>query len=618
MKNPYISYEVKWDKISYKEGDIFTYKKFDTNNNIVTEEMPLFDNGQINFLAFQIVEKIKDNKKYIEQLKEEKNSNIQKNNTIEKLEIKSKLMNISPNINGNELNIFLKNISDEYNISLNEIEKIHQELIAEEIEKNSLLEYAKKSEQAKLEKPEINIKLTSEEFNIVDDFINKDMSGLERNTLRKSVEAIQEKYNISFKQLRTIYKIERYTQQEKNRLQNEVSSKQAVVSKIEQNKDKAMKIIADFPNNLSNAETTQRMEKIEEELGINKEDLFELYQLATASKSVAPVIEKNEQETLPDKVYAITDEEKEFIAKYLTKRPCSLLLAEQIEEIKNKYNLTGRDIVLIYYEQREQSKKVSKHFNIKGQKAKIDRTARKLEYLIQEINDKNLNEQEKKNELDKLSKEYNINQSQIELLTTNAMYNKRKNDLSNQLSKKLSGQKIPKKKTTKEKSVVDKIMDIRRDKQKLIDIGKDLVIESKIEDWEEMIELDYSDIVPITTAIEIMKILNNGGGIGKARKELEKSHNFHINKKKIIELVSNYSPYGQEFARKTKKYIMSKPERLVKFVLEKKTSLKSNVEEEFDAEVAIKELENLKKYIVEPEDLGIDNVIEPPSPWKVM
>jgi hypothetical protein len=65
---------------------------------------------------------------------------------------------------------------------------------------------------------------------------------------------------------------------------------------------------------------------------------------------------------------------------------------------------------------------------------------------------------------------------------------------------------------------------------------------------------------------------------------------------------------------------MSNPERLAKFVLDKKALFKKNKNEveEYDTDLAIKKLEELRNSIIKPEDLDLDNVIEPPSSWKTM
>jgi hypothetical protein len=241
--------------------------------------------------------------------------------------------------------------------------------------------------------------------------------------------------------------------------------------------------------------------------------------------------------------------------------------------------------------------------------------------MIIELKSKNLSTKELAIELNKVAKNYNISQLQMELLYKNAIVINKADQLSKKLSKILTGKKIPSRKRNKKEILEENGLDAADGKKQFIDSGIDLVIASKVEDWKEMVEKNYHNPVPIYTAVNIMNILNNGGGIGQARKELEESHNFLINKGEIIKIVTEYSPYGQEFAKKTKKYIMSNPERLVKFVLDKKASFKKNeskIDEEYDTELAIKKLEELRNSIIKPEDLDLDNVIEPPSPWKMM
>lgn len=245
---------------------------------------------------------------------------------------------------------------------------------------------------------------------------------------------------------------------------------------------------------------------------------------------------------------------------------------------------------------------------------------KKLENMIIGLKERNLSNIDLALELDKMSKAYNISQLQMELLYNNATVIKKTDDLSKKLSKKLTGRKIPSRKRSKIEILEEKGLDSADGKQQFIDVGINLVIASKTEDWKQMIEENYHNPVPIYTAINIMNILANGGGIGQALKELKKSHNFSLNKGEIIRIVTEYSPYGQDFAKRTRKYLMSNPERLAKFALDKKALFKKNKNEveEYDTDIAIKKLEELRNSIIKPEDLDVDNVIEPPSPWKVM
>jgi len=623
VNNPYVSYKVV--------GDKFTYKRFNKDNIIVDEELPLYENGKINSAAVQIVENVRQNKKIIENEKredisnqpavEEKSKKKNKNTTLVKLEIRAKLRNIPANVTEEEMNKIVLDISNEYDISLEEIANIHAELISKQLDDWNLIRYAQKEQQAKIKNPERHIKLTSEEYNIVDTFMLNEVPEADKKSLRRKIEEIEIKYNVSFIQLRTIYKIEKHTRAEKIRTQIKALRKQAEVTQTEKNKDAAKKLIASFPNDISNEEITMRMDEIEKNLNIPKEDLFDLYTAGKELEQSQTIKNKTAKELFQEKLDLITKEDLKVIGNFLTENPPTIDTFAHVSELKEKYGLSDKDIILAYSVKRKQLEKTTKRTVIKNSKLKNERTAKKLEYMIIELKSKNLSTRELALELDKMSKTYNISQLQMELLYNNAIVIKQKDELSSILSKKLTGQKIPSRKKTRKVILEDSGLDANDDKQQFINSGVDLVIASKVEDWKQMVEQNYHNPVPIYTAVNIMSILANGGGIGQARKELEESHNFSLNKSEIIKIVTQYSPYGQEFAKKTKKYIMTNPERLAKFVLDKKASFKnskSEIEEEYDTEEAIKKLEELRNSIVKTEDLDLDNVIEPPAPWKTM
>lgn|GEM_PF-2935615 len=617
MNNPYVSYKVI--------GDKFTYKRFNANNIVVEEELPLYENGKINSAAVQIVENVRQNKKRFENQKQEELNNqpavefktkqSNKNTTLIKLEIRAKLRNVPANISEEEMNKIVQDISKEYNISLEEIANIHAELISKQLNDWNLVKHAEKNEQEKISNPEINIKLTSEEYNIVDTFMRNEVSDADKKSIRRKIEEIEVKYNISFIELRTIYKNEKHSRVEKEKIQSEELKKQTASAQIEKNKEAAKKLIAEFPIDISNEEITVRMDEIAKNLHIPKEDLFELY------KSVQELKSKKAKELFQKKLDMITKDDIKVIEDFLTENPPTPETFAHVSDLKEKYNLSDRDIILAYTVKRKQLEKTASHTVLKNSKLKNERTAKKLEHMIIELKSKNLSTKELAIELNKMAKNYNISQLQMELLYNNAIVINKADQLSKKLSKILTGKKIPSRKRNKKEILEENGLDAADGKKQFIDSGIDLVIASKVEDWKEMVEKNYHNPVPIYTAVNIMNILNNGGGIGQARKELEESHNFSINKGEIIKIVTEYSPYGQEFAKKTKKYIMSNPERLVKFVLEKKASFKKNeskIDEEYDTELAIKRLEELRNSIIKPEDLDLDNVIEPPSPWKMM
>ena len=623
MNNPYVSYKVV--------GDKFTYKRFNTDNIIVEEELPLYENGKINSAAVQIVENVRQNKIKFENRKQEdlniqpavevKTNKSNKNTTLVKLEIRAKLRSIPANTSEEKINKIAQDLSKEYNISLEEIANIHAELISQQLDDWNLVRYAEKKEQAKIKNPERHIKLTSEEYNVVDTFMRNEVPDADKKGLRKKIEEIEIKYNVSFVQLRTIYKIEKHTRVEKVRAQSEALKKQAEVTQIEKNKAAAKKLIATFPIGISNEEITMRMEEIAKNLNIPKEDLFDLYKAGEELRQSESLKNKTAKELFQEKLDLITKDEIKVIGDFLVENPPTPETFAHVSELKEKYGFSDRDIILAYSVKRKQLEKTSKRTVLKNSKLKNERTAKKLEYMIIELKSKNLSTRELTEELDKISKTYNISQLQMELLYNNAIVINKTDQLSKKLSKILTGKKIPSRKRNKKDILEDKGLDAADGKKQFINSGIDLVIASKVEDWKEMVEKNYHNPVPIYTAVNIMNILKNGGGIGQARKELEESHNFLINKGEIIKIVTEYSPYGQEFGKKTKKYIMSNPERLAKFVLDKKASFKKNankIEEEYDTEQAIRKLEELRNSIIKPDDLDLDNVIEPPSPWKTM
>lgn len=625
MNNPYISYKVV--------GDTFTYKRFNSDNDVIDEEIPLFENGKISSIAIQIVENVRQNKNSIviskqdnktkQPIKGRKITQQTKSSTLKKLEVRAKLRTISSDANKDEIDTVVKTISDEYGMSIEEIAAIHAELLTKEIDDKDLINYAKKEEQDKIIHPERHIKLTLDEYKAVEHFmINlSDMSEIEKKNLRKKIGEIEAKYDISFIQLRTIYKIEKHNKKEKDRTQKEAFKKQVKVSEIEKKKDAAKKLIAQFPDDISNDEITMRMDEIERNLGIPKEDLFDLYEAGKELKQRIYTEKKSAKDLFEEKIVDITTEEIENITKFLNTVPPTPELFATISDIKEKYELNDKELILAYSIRKKQLSNSAKQTVIVTPKLRIERTAKKLDYMIQELKERELSDKQLAEELNEMAKKYNISQLQMELLYKNAVINKQKNILSDKLSKKLTGRKILRKKTTTKDILEDKELDSSSSKSQLIESGSKLVIASKLDDWKEMVEKNYHNPVPIYTAINVMTILSNSGGITQAKKEMEQSHNFNLNKNEIIKIITEYSPYGQEFAKKTRKYTMSKPERLKNFVLDKKASFAKNKEElleDFDTDEAIKKLEELRNSIINPEDLGIDNVIEPPSPWKTM
>ncbi len=625
MNNPYISYKVV--------GDTFTYKRFNSDNVVIDEEIPLFENGKISSIAIQIVENVRQNKNNIviskqdnktkQPIKGRKITQQTKSSTLKKLEVRAKLRTISSDANKDEIDTVVKTISDEYGMSIEEIAAIHAELLAKEIDDKDLINYAKKEEQDKIIHPERHIKLTLDEYKAVEHFmINlSDMSEIEKKSLRKKIGQIEAKYDISFIQLRTIYKIEKHNKKEKERTQKEALKKQVKVSEIEKKKYAAKKLIAQFPDDISNDEITMRMDEIERNLGIPKEDLFDLYEAGKELKQRLYTEKKSAKDLFEERIADISSEEIENITKFLNTVPPTPELFATISDIKEKYELNDKELILAYSIRKKQLSNSAKQTVIVNSKLQIERTAKKLDYMIQELKERELSDKQLAEELNEMAKKYNISQLQMELLYKNAVINKQKNILSDKLSKKLTGRKILRKKTTTKDILEDKELDSSSSKSQLIESGSKLVIASKLDDWKEMVEKNYHNPVPIYTAINVMTILSNSGGITQAKKEMEQSHNFNLNKNEIIKIITEYSPYGQEFAKKTRKYTMSKPERLKNFVLDKRASFTKNKKElleDFDTDEAIKKLEELRNSIINPEDLGIDNVIEPPSPWKTM
>lgn len=623
MNNPYISYKVV--------GDTFTYKRFNSDNVVVEEEIPLFENGKINSVAVQIVENVRQNKNYLEIKKQDiktkqpikgKKINHQgKSSTLKKLEIRDRLRNIPSDAEKEEIDRIVKSISDEYEMTTEEINTIHADLLTKNLDNRDLINNSKNDEKEKIISPEKHIKLTLDEYKAVEQFLINisEMPEINKNNLRKKIDEIEAKYNISFIQLRKIFKAEKHNEKEKKQIEQIQS--QLKVSEIEKKKDAAKKFIAEFPDNLSNDEITIRMDEIERNLGIPKEDLFDLYEDAKELKHRLQNEKKSTMDLFKAKIAEITSEEIDSITEFLNTVPPTPELFATVSNIRNKYELNDKDLILAYSIRKKQLYNNSKQTVNVNPKLQTERTAKKLEYMIQELKEKNLSDKELAEALNEMAKKYNISQLQMELLYKNAIISKQKNILSDKLSRKLTGKKIAKKKRFRKFVLEENKLDSSSSKTKLIENGSKLVIASKLEDWKEMIEKNYHNPVPIYTAINVMTILNNGGGITQAKKEMEDSHNFNLNKNEIIKIITEYSPYGQEFAKKTRKYIMSKPERLMNFVLDKKASFTKNkdeVLEDFNTEEAIKKLEELRNSIINPEDLGIDNVIEPPSPWKTM
>lgn len=421
MNNLYVSYKVV--------GDKFKYKRFNADNIIVEEELPLYDNGKINLAAVQIVENIRQNKKKFESVKHEELNNqpvakskTNKNTTLIKLKIRAKLRTIPANVSKEEMNKIFRNISEEYNISLDEVNNIHAELISKQLDDWNIIRSSEIKETVQKSNPERHIMLTSEEYSIVDIFMRNEVPETDKKTVRRKIEEIEIKYNISFIELRTIYKNEKHSRVEKAKIQSEELKKQTASAQIEKNKGAAKKLIADFPFDISNGEITVRMDEIANNLHIPKEDLFELYKSAQELKS------KKVKELFQKKLDMITKDDIKVIEDFLTENPPTPETFAYVSDLKEKYNLSDRDIILAYTVKRKQLEKTASHTVLKNSKLKNERTAKKLENMIIELKERNLSDIDLALELDKMSKACNISQLQMELLYNNATVIKKTDD----------------------------------------------------------------------------------------------------------------------------------------------------------------------------------------------
>jgi hypothetical protein len=327
-----------------------------------------------------------------------------------------------------------------------------------------------------------------------------------------------------------------------------------------------------FRNNSSllleeNLQKTLEMLSNEYDMSINKiREIYEEYKrhledalkrnnelnTMTINKTSSPIFDNNlnspQGDSSPAHLYImkvindITVNEISFIRSYLLPGDSQVSpdLYYMVKQIQEKYHLSGRELLLVYF-------------------------------------------------------------SKVNILRNQDKLTKQIDALDAKTTRVLTGQKIPKRKRVKETNLMETN---NPNEEALEERGLKLVVETRKEDWKKMVRDRNREPVTINVALNIMTILANSGGIAEAKKELEKSHNFEINKRQIIDIVTRFSPYGQEFAKKTRKYLMTVPERLKNFVLQGESLIDySQIEQkqDFDTKKAIERLDKLRRQLYNPE-----------------
>lgn len=344
--------------------------------------------------------------------------------------------------------------------------------------------------------------------------------------------------------------------------------------------------------------------------------------------------------------------EIEAIERFITEKPPTLKSLYAVDEIKNKYSFNDREIITAYaimkkklrqvpvIEEKENVVENEQISNNEDVNSIIKVMVRKLadapfltkEELNQEITRISKNTNKTVDEIGSLYMREMIKKQVKQIMTDRIKHNKE--NISNKVdkvkeiikangrkivnsqvleksitkvketvSKKLKGRKILSKYLKKEKVDYDLIdwKDIVIDtKYKLINKAYGLIKPELMDEWKKMIHYSGSDVVPIYTSLNVMEVIKNGGTIKEACKIMEQSHNFDLNKRKIIDLVTTYSTFGDEFEKKTRKYYMTRPERLEKYVLEKQKELEEeqNVDVDEIIKSKISKLKELKSAFI--------------------
>lgn len=319
------------------------------------------------------------------------------------------------------------------------------------------------------------------------------------------------------------------------------------------------------------------VDRIKAKYGFDDKMLLTAY--AIISKKMKKEITNTKQpltSSLETKEILISMVRKLVDAPFLTRNE----IVEEIDRISLNTHITKDEINSLYMKEliKKQVKDIIKN--------KVNSTKEAIEETV-------LSKADKVKEIIKANGRKVINK---EAILKNA------NNAKEVFHKKLLGSKIASKylnRNKKENNLID-WGDINiNPKLEMINRAEGLIKPELNDKWKEMIFRDGGDIVPIYTALNVMLVMKNGGTIKEACKEMEKSHNFILNKKKIVDLVIKYSTFGNEFEQKTRKYLMTKPERLEKFVLDKSGYFKEVINKDIDKVVNLKiaKLKELKSYI---------------------
>ena len=306
---------------------------------------------------------------------------------------------------------------------------------------------------------------------------------------------------------------------------------------------------------------------------------------------------ENEKEDFAKKVNALTDDEIKIATKFFASG--KMINEQSVENIMNKYNLTLNelsDAVIVRKKQEERMKNNNEKVNTVSYSfgSKVDILMPILRRLISE----KLPSEKLAKELDKLSREYDVSRDSMSILYDRASLTIEKANVLKDVRNVLTGSKIVRKpfaSKTNDNMIINDVA--ANPKQEFIERAKGLVIPELYDEWCSMVAKNYRDPVHIYEAINVMQMAQAGESLRNIRKHLDSIHNSSWNAKKTVKLVSDYSPYGKQVSKGCRKYMMSKPERLKAFVLDKTSKFSLHKKEEISINDKVEELRRLKEQI---------------------
>ena len=424
--------------------------------------------------------------------------------------------------------------------------------------------------------------------------ISKLNEDIPNNEITILMEAVQREFNINEEDLFSIY-VE--SKKESKNIKNNIEQ----IKPLEKIKNELNKLL---DSDISIEELSKLSNELSIRYSINKNEIIEL------NNYISSLFEnKIELNKLNEKINSITDiEEEKVLAAFLDPSIDKKVLYLKLEHIVKKYNISKTEFYRIC---------ISKKQKLDMLKSKEEEL--KLNYIEKEISilqTSNLDLATYDCELDKLASRYKVDRNIVDRIDNGLKLIREKEEIEKRLSKKISGKKISKKsKITK----YDKLPFSVTDSSKTyIEAGRNLVVLSKQDAFERFVKESQNDPVPVYQSLNIMNILENSKDIKKAKEVLETTHDFDSNVTKILNIVYYYSPYGEYFKKKTRKYLMSKPERLKQFILDKSSIFTINKDKNNNIDEQIKKLMDLKSQVEEAKKGKNDYVIEAPLSIKTI